>query len=144
VLGAAAELALHKGDDDEAADLLARSVAAWKDTQHVRSQAFWLASQAGVWLAQGNREACYDALPRFMELYRRVRRHCDQDQTTARLVRILEFVNQAEEADQVLHEYLGIYRRGLAPLSAELCAICERKGLPVPASARTIFQAPAA
>jgi hypothetical protein len=132
VLGAAAELALHNGREEEAADLLAKSAEAWRDTQHIRSQAFWLASQSGVWLAQANRGACVEALPRFLELYARVRHHCDQDQTTARLARLLEFTRQPELADFILREYLGTYRRGRAPLSAELSAICARRRVTVP------------
>ena len=147
VLGAAAELALRNGDDRKAAELLALSVAAWKDTQHVRSQAFWLASQAGVWLAQGNREACVNALPRFMELYRRVRGHCDQDQTTARLVRVLDFIKQSESADCLLRDYLLTYRRGRAPLSIELGEVCEQRGFRAPEfgnGGKDSYQAPAA
>jgi hypothetical protein len=126
-LGAAAELALHNGDVDLAAGLLERSAAAWKNTQHARSQAFWLASQAGVWLAREDRSACLNALPRFLELYEIVRRHCDQDQTTARLVRVLDFTGQSQLADRILHEYVCQDRRGRAPLSAELTAVCDRR-----------------
>ena len=146
VLGAAAELELRRGNDREAEALLAQSVTAWNNTQHVRSQAFWLASQAGVWLAQENHTACANVLPRFMELYGRVRRHCDQDQTTARLVRILDFTAQVETADRILDEYLWTYRRGCAPLSTELRELCDQRGLSIPASAqpRERPQAPAA
>lgn len=133
-LGAAAELALHRGETAQAAELLTRSAAAWRDTRHARTEAACMASQSAIWLAEGNLAACKDALPRFMELYRRVRRHSDQDQTTARLVRVLECTNQLECAEGLLHEYLGTHRRGRAPLSVELAAICERKGLPLPAS----------
>lgn len=138
VLGAAAELALYNGRDRDAAELLARSAAAWRDTQHVRSQAFWLASQSGVWLAQADREACINAVPRFLELYARVRHHCDQDQTTARLARILEFTGQPESADRILREYVGTYRRGRAPLSAELRVLCARRRVLVPESAESM------
>jgi DNA-binding SARP family transcriptional activator len=146
VLGAAAELALHKGELAEAAELLNRSAAVWKDTQHARSEAFWMASQTAIWLAEGNLTACQDALPRFMELYRLVWRHADQDQTTARLVRVLEFTNQFECAEGLLREYVWTHRRGRAPLSVELAAICERKGVPLPASLKEQgrSQAPAA
>ena len=128
-LGAAAELALHNGDTRQASALLAGSAAAWKNGQHVRSQAFWLASQTGVWLAQGDLDACEHALPRFMELYQIVRDHGDQDQTTARLVRLLEFTKQAHIAERVLQEYVSKYRRGRSALSAELAGICGRRRL---------------
>jgi hypothetical protein len=131
VLGAAAEIALHRGQNLDAAELLARSAAAWRDTQHVRSQAFWLASQTGVWLAQEDLQASLDALPRFLKLYARVRHHCDQDQTTARLASLLEFAKQPELADRILREYLETHRRGLAPLSVELSAICARRCVPI-------------
>ena len=136
VLGAAAELALHRGQDREAAELLTKSAEAWRDSQHIRSQAFWLASQSGVWLAQEDEQASLDALPRFLELYTRVRKHCDQDQTTARLARLLEFTRQPEAADRILREYLETYRRGRGPLSVELSAICTRRGVPISLFAR--------
>ena len=131
VLGAAAEIALHRGETRDAAELLASCAAAWRDTQHIRSQAFWLASQTGVWLAQEDLQASLDALPRFLKLYSRVRHHTDQDQTTARLASLLEFAKQPELADRILREYLETHRRGRAPLSAELNAICARRCIPI-------------
>jgi hypothetical protein len=75
-----------------------------------------------------------------------VRNHGDQDQTTARLIRLLDFTNQAESAELLLHEYLWKFRRGRAPLSAELAIICQRRELALPnfsMQARTIAYAPA-
>jgi hypothetical protein len=132
VLGAAAEIAVQSGEIGKAAELLSQSAAAWKAMRHARAEAFGLATQFAIWLAEGNAAACENALPRFVELYRVVRRRFGFDQVAARLVRALELTGQLNRADEVLHEYLSTYRRGRTPLSAELGELCERRGLTKP------------